>query len=202
MSSREQILQKLRRNAPAPAALPDAFRGVEYDDPAAQFQKVFEGIGGHCLRIPAGGSLTAAFNALEVVANASQVASLCPELAGRSMDLSAVRDPHELASLDVVVLHPEFGVAENGAVWLPQAALGEHRAVFVIAQHVVLVMEASQIVSNMHQAYTRVRMQRPGFGVFLAGPSKTADIEQSLVIGAHGARSCTAILMQRKETKS
>jgi L-lactate dehydrogenase complex protein LldG len=65
----------------------------------------------------------------------------------------------------------------------------------VVTEHLVLVVPAGQIVHNMHQAYDRIRLERPGFGIFISGPSKTADIEQALVIGAHGARSCTLFLV-------
>ena len=48
----------------------------------------------------------------------------------------------------------------------------------------------------MHQAYDSIDVAKEGFGAFIAGPSKTADIEQSLVIGAHGARSATIYVIE------
>ncbi len=47
----------------------------------------------------------------------------------------------------------------------------------------------------MQQAYERIGDLDYGFGTFITGPSKTADIEQSLVLGAHGARGLTVFLM-------
>ena len=41
----------------------------------------------------------------------------------------------------------------------------------------------------------RLRFEEPGFGLFISGPSKTADIELALVIGAHGARSTMVFLV-------
>ena len=118
-----------------------------------------------------------------------------PGIPSRNVDLSAIEDPHDLEGIDVAVIPGKFGVAENAAVWIPGETLTPHRAIFVIAQHLILVVPANEIVDNLHQAYERIHWSPKSFGIFISGPSKTADIEQSLVIGAHGARSCTVILL-------
>ena len=100
-------------------------------------------------------------------------------------------DGLSLAEVEVLEIDGEFGVAENGAIWLNEEAL-PHRVAPFICQH--LVIHVSEVVPNMHAAYARLGGLTSGFGLFLAGPSKTADIEQSLVIGAHGARSLTVVL--------
>jgi L-lactate dehydrogenase complex protein LldG len=96
--------------------------------------------------------------------------------------------PHELNDLEVAIVQGQFGVAENGAIWLTDENLGL-RALPFIAEHLVIVLDSNFLVSHMHEAYQWIGEQHSGFGLFLAGPSKTADIEQSLVIGAHGAKS-------------
>lgn len=101
--------------------------------------------------------------------------------------------PANLKAIDVAVLPGQPGVAENGAVWVTEQDC-VHRVLPFIAQHLVLVLPQASIVRNMHEAYQRIKIDETGFGVFIAGPSKTADIEQSLVIGAQGARSLTIIL--------
>jgi L-lactate dehydrogenase complex protein LldG len=100
-------------------------------------------------------------------------------------------DGLSLAEVEVLEIDGAFGVAENGAIWLTEEAL-PHRVAPFICQH--LVIHVQKIVPNMHAAYEELSNQTTGFGLFLAGPSKTADIEQSLVIGAHGARSLTVVI--------
>ncbi len=119
----------------------------------------------------------------------------CVEGVGEStFDLSRVEDPHELEDVDYAVLPGELAVAENAAIWITDERV-RHRVLFFLPQHLALVVPASRLVHNMHEAMTRIDPARRAFGCFLSGPSKTADIEQSLVIGAHGARSMTVYLI-------
>jgi L-lactate dehydrogenase complex protein LldG len=103
-------------------------------------------------------------------------------------------DSHAFANLDLAILRGQFGVAENGAIWLEDADL-KLRAIPFITEHLVIVLDKNELVPTMHQAYDRIGNAASGFGLFIAGPSKTADIEQSLVIGAHGAKSLMVVLI-------
>jgi L-lactate dehydrogenase complex protein LldG len=103
-------------------------------------------------------------------------------------------DPHELEALGLAILDGQFGVAENGAIWLEDHNLGL-RALPFITEHLVIILDKTTLVETMHQGYNRIGHAKSGFGLFIAGPSKTADIEQSLVIGAHGAKSLRVVLV-------
>ena len=110
---------------------------------------------------------------------------------------SDFEQPIDLKAVDVALLRGELGVAENAAIWLRESTF-YHRALPFIVQHLAIILSESDLVFNMHQAYQKIGNYRDGFGVFIAGPSKTADIEQSLVIGAQGARSLTILLQHQK----
>lgn len=185
MSSRDEILSALRRNAPPVSPLPDAPATSRFADPVKQFRDTLAAVGGKAVS-----SLD------EVALDARRVISLVPGAGKSNVDVDSMRTPRELEGLDLAILPGQFAVAENAAVWVPGSVLGPHRAIFVIAQHLLLVVPAGEIVDTMQQAYERVRFERGGFGLFISGPSKTADIEQSLVIGAHGPRSCTVLLAE------
>ncbi len=122
---------------------------------------------------------------------AKQVASALPAPAIGDTTWKDTNNPHALETLDLFICEGIIGVAENGAVWLTEKQM-VHRVAPFIAQHMVIVLNRAQMVWNMHQAYTAIG--KAPFGLFVAGPSKTADIEQSLVIGAHGPRSLTVYL--------
>lgn len=125
---------------------------------------------------------------------ARRIASNLPEAAScATFNPDELEDPRDLAGTDVAIVRGAFGVVENGAVWIPRAF--RHKAMLFIPEALVILLDRKQIVCNMHEAYARKDLDTYDFGSFIAGPSKTADIEQALVIGAHGARDVTVILM-------
>jgi L-lactate dehydrogenase complex protein LldG len=195
MASREEILGRLRAAAPPPVERPDPHRlAVRFADPVAQFEQAVVAVAGTPVRVADGPALAAAVGELARKLDARRTVSLVPAAGPGDVAIGALRDPHELEGIDLAVLPGLFGVAENGAVWVTGEAL-HHRGVFVVTQHLALVVPASQIVNDMHEACARVATLPRGYGLFIAGPSKTADIEQALVIGAHGARSCTVFVV-------
>lgn len=193
---RRRVLDALRAAGAPAAPAPDLARagvGVRFDDLAAQLALAVAAVGGRLVRVATGSALAEAVAALAAEVGTDRIGSAVPGVPG-TVDLGAVRDPHRLEGLGLAVLPGAFAVAENGAVWVPGEGFAP-RAAFVIAEHLALVVPAAEIVPDMHAAYRRIAFPGAGFGTFIAGPSKTADIEQALVIGAHGARSCTVFLV-------
>ncbi len=193
-TSKEQILGSLRTRRLGVVELPDLERDwTQYDDPLAQFSTVIQAVGGRVVVVEGGREIDAELEKVPAYAEAQKVCSLVPGICKANVDLDTVDDPHELEDVDFFIAPGHFAVAENGAVWVTDE-LTTHRALYFVTQHLALIVPAGEIVANMHQAYERLAFDERRFGLFISGPSKTADIEQSLVIGAHGARSLTVIL--------
>jgi L-lactate dehydrogenase complex protein LldG len=193
VAARDEILAALRAAVPAPEPLPEIGRmeAVRYPDLRGRFAKSVVEVGGSCVSVE--GPLETALMAIAEYAAARKVVSLVPGVAKANVDLAAISDPHALHDVDFCVLPAELGVAENGACWIVQHGAGNRAACF-LTQHLAVVVRVETLVHNLHEAYARIAIPSPGFGMWLSGPSKTADIEQALVIGAHGARSCTVLL--------
>lgn len=196
MPARSQILGALRRAGRTPTPRPSLDGvGARYPDLAARFAEAVVAVGGALIRVPDLPAADRAVAALPVRRDARRVISVVAGVGSPTEEADASADPHALEGLDLAVLPGALGVAENGAVWLEGSAL-PHRALVVIPEHLVLVLSAADLVADFHEAYARIDLAgRARFGLFLAGPSKTADIEQALVIGAQGARSLTVALV-------
>jgi L-lactate dehydrogenase complex protein LldG len=195
VGSREEILKALRAAAPPAAPLPELGDfGLRFPDARERFAQSMTEVGGSCVRLPDLGALESTLSGIPEYASAGKVVSLVPGVARANVDLALIKDPHELNDVDFCVIPGELGVAESGAVWITNHGL-QNRAVCYLAQHLAVVLRGDALVDNLHQAYERISIPSPGFAMWLSGPSKTADIEQALVIGAHGARSCTVVLV-------
>lgn len=190
MNSKAKILTAINHHKPAFAALPAIPTFNIEITPLLLFQEMIQTGGGTAILNTDNELLTSLIQTL--FPHATAVASEVKEIPG-NIDLATIRDPQDLESVEVAILRSELAVAENGAIWVTGLD-AVHRVLPFITQHLVIVINADFIVQNMHNAYQNIDMVQNGFGVFIAGPSKTADIEQSLVIGAQGARSLTVII--------
>ncbi|MBA4298489.1 MAG: L-lactate dehydrogenase [Cyclobacterium sp.] len=186
MSSREKILAAIRGVSSESKSLPEIPDFRLSGDLEEVFRQSILGNKGEVLSM-------AEFEKWLPSMNFQKVISLSAHFRTTG-NLTLPEDPHELEDLGLAILDGQFGVAENGAIWLEDTNLGL-RALPFITEHLVIVLDRSKLVETMHQGYDLVGNAHSGFGLFIAGPSKTADIEQSLVIGAHGAKSLRVVLV-------
>ncbi|QDT54534.1 Lactate utilization protein C [Caulifigura coniformis] len=193
--SRNEVLSRIRSRQWDGLAAPDLNQAwTRYDDPQHQFAETLKMVGGRCVVVNSVEEACADLRHFEPFAAAKKTVSCVPGVGCSNFDLASVTDPHLLEDVDFAILPGELAVAENAAVWVTDQNV-PHRVLYFLPQHLALVVPVARLMHNMHEALAEVEPGRRAFGCFLAGPSKTADIEQSLVIGAHGARSLTVYLV-------
>jgi L-lactate dehydrogenase complex protein LldG len=186
------MLASIKANQPGGTELPDidAFR----KDAAGSVEKyieVLEWIGGKVYRVKNYDEIIGIIQ--ENFADAKRIVSTVPEI-NIFPQVNLDEDPHLLENIDLAIIRPHFAVAENSAVWVTDDILRE-RVLPFICQYIAVILQEKDIVPTMHHAYERIGSAEYGFGTFIAGPSKTADIEQSLVLGAHGPKGLTAFIL-------
>ncbi|MCI7314315.1 MAG: LUD domain-containing protein [Prevotella sp.] len=202
MSSKEEILNRLRKNVRETYDMPDlSFPKLTFDDPVAEFiHQTTTAAGAHLVEMHEGDDINDIIR--QAYPNAKVVSS---NVAGVKAD----RNPDEVAKAqdldgtDVGVVEGGVACAENACVWVPMNM--KQKAVCFISENLVIIVHRENIVSNMHQAYEwlnsrgsgikgQTETSKYGFGSFISGPSKTADIEQALVYGAQAAKDVTVVL--------
>ena len=193
MSKKEDILSKYRKNIRQKFDMPrlDDIEGITYPDPLEQFISMTKSVGGKVVELKPGQDLNALIK--ELYPDAKEIASNLPEVTMATRNPDTAGSPQALNGTDVGVIRGVFGVAENACVWIPQTM--EEKAVCFISENLIILLKKTEIVNNMHEAYKRISFNDYGYGTFISGPSKTADIAQVLVMGAHAARSATVVLV-------
>ena len=191
MSVRDNILNRLRAVEVAEVQKPEiALKAIRFEDRVSHFADMVKAVGGEVAELQ--GSLLETLVTLGV--DTENLVSSLEELQEKALNPDSVADVHELGGNYTAVACGRVAVAENGAVWVPVE--GRRRAHLFACQHLVLVVSKSAVVNTMHDAMKLVSLDDIAYGSFISGPSKTADIEQALVMGAHGAMRATIILTE------
>lgn len=191
MSSRDEILNKIRLNTRQRFDYPQwTVKATTYADKISQFCDVSRQVGGNAVLWQEGDTLDSLIRTY--FPEARSIASNLPEVTCATLNPDDLERAQELNGIDLAVVPGEIGVAENGAVWIPQAV--KHKLLYFIAEALLIVVDRNRLVNNMHEAYAALKPGTYPYGVFISGPSKTADIEQALVMGAHGARKVLVVL--------
>ena len=194
MTTREKILAAVLKNQPAATALPDTsiFKG-DRNDLVQKYMDVFKTIGGSSF-------LADNMDTVKILINknfdvAKRIVTTLPELNDSFELISGTPDPHSYNDIELAIIKAHFSVAENGAVWLTEEVMGQ-RIIPYICQQLAVIVHAESIVPTLHEAYEKIGTGDYGFGGFIGGPSKTADIEQALVLGAHGPLTMTVFIIK------
>jgi len=196
MSTREDILQRLRQNTRETYDMPDftQLKPITFGDPVEEFKKkTTTTAGARLIEMKAGDNLNDIVR--QAYPDARIIASNLPGVEAQLNPDSATVE--ELERVDVGVIEGCIGVAENACIWVPQQM--KEKAICFASQQLVIVLQRDAVVHNMHEAYERIAaskdyFQQYPFGTFISGPSKTADIESALVYGAQAARGLTVVL--------
>ncbi len=192
MSSKETILANIRRNTGTRQEMPDlsAIETIVYPDKLKTFAEVLAAAGGKAVELQPGEEVNAVIR--REFPDAKRIASNLPEITCATFNPDEVEDPRMLNGTDLAVITGEFGVAENAAVWIPRMV--RHKGLYFISNALVILLDKTKLVNTMNEAYCLTTKEDYGYGVFMSGPSKTADIEQALVFGAHGPIQVVVLL--------
>lgn len=192
MNSRDIILGKIRKACVDEYVKPPSVPLFHQNDLdlIKKFKKVFEQMGGELLENHADNPFESIY---EKLSNAKNICSVVKEIKG-DYNITDQTPPNSLHDIDYAVVRASFGVAETGSVCLTEKDLVVNTLGY-LPQHLVVLLNSSEIVENLHDAYARPEWRRNHYAALHTGPSATADIEGVLIHGAQGVSSFSLLLL-------
>lgn len=190
---RKEILERIKKAEVPPTPCPDVFPvecTLRGETRTAEFRRGIEAAGGELIECLESDFQTT-LEGLPAVTHARRAWS-------PKWPLFGVRcvDPEDWLLVDVAVVPALCAVAETGSVWLGDSP-EQARAGAYSANELVVVVGEENLLGTLDEAL-RVILTHDGAasGCFVTGPSKTADIEQHLVLGAQGPKRLTVLLVR------
>ncbi len=192
MNSKINILKRIASSNAPQHPYPDLdFPTQQFPDKLVRFQETAANAGCRTILLAEGGDPNQLIR--ELFPESQLIASSLPEI-DAPIRPEEFNDSRKLEKIEVAVVQGKFGVAENGAVWLPLES--RHKALYFAPEHLIVLLPRTALVDTMQDAMSCPWFNPDtDFGCFMSGPSKTADIEQALVIGVHGPLTLTIILL-------
>ena len=190
MSFRDTILQNVRKNQPTARELPvvPRFHSGQPVDLKEKFMAALKELYGEVIPEP-----PADFSAFlkERFPDAKTVCSAVPEYTGNSKPEDFPRWS-EASKIDVTVVRSPLGVAETGSVLFSEDEFRVNTIGF-LAHDIVILLDPTDIVENIHDAYTHPHFQDKAYSLLMSGPSGSADIGGVTVHPAQGVMTLTVI---------
>jgi len=209
VNERESLFRRLSaasagRGAEAVEPLPGGAPAAAAGDVIARFAETFAAAGGFLLQ----GPVEAALSDLGEMLRAEGVTALFfpdDDPAGREIAEALVPfGPFTLTTAAEVrggsamvtagFRTAEAGIAECGTI-VETSAGGRTLLPGLLADVHVSIVPVSRVVARMEEALSPLAADTPRNISFLSGPSKTADIEQTLTVGAHGPKKAIVLLL-------
>jgi len=205
-NARDTILKKIKQAlkqpvpVPFPATQPQPPYPVLQQEPALEFAEKFTNLQGRFSYCSSEAELV---NQLAALAEKRKWEKIfCRETALREMlqtsGFSANYHP-TLADCDAAITGCEYLVARTGSILLSSA--GESgRTVSVYAPIHICIAYTHQVVEDIADGLEKVLLQNPTYPSLLTlatGPSRTADIEKTLVVGVHGPKEVFCFLIDQ-----
>jgi L-lactate dehydrogenase complex protein LldG len=194
MTARDDILEAVRSGAATAVELPNI---PDFCSTPADLVEVFTAalarLDGKVISQPSSGIqqwLSTAFP------NARRIYSAAGEVTG-TVDRAEFGDWSAPADIDVTVVRTPLGVAETGSILVTEKEI-EVSTAAVLAEHLVVLLDPSDIVENLHLAYQNPAFQNSAYAVLLSGPSGSADIGGVTVHPAQGVTTLTVVLSPRE----
>ena len=216
--AREEILASVRASlrggrGPAGPARPAERRpGPEGTRERVEtFRALLERVGGQCVVAEGEGEAARALRAIVEELGGAGVALSDSPLVRRLAEslpegLDLLEDPSDRAALlhraGVGVTAAQWGIAETGTLVL-ESDRERHRLVSLLPPLHVAILPAERILGTLGEALEKIG--RAGSGgpasalTWITGPSRTADIELTLVIGVHGPRELRVIVVMGED---
>lgn len=207
-TSREKVLKKIRNALISKTDLP--YPGIEHE--SSVFQPIDEGleinfaealnkVGGHFIYCENKQEVSEDLKILLDDRRWAEIFAVDPNVTDL-LDMAHIpysSSKEKLKTSQVGITQCEFLIARLGSVMVSSAQLSGRRT-FVFPEIHIVIGYTSQLVPDIKDALKELRMRyerkMPSMVTLITGPSRTADIEKTLVMGAHGPKELFVFLVE------